>query len=151
MHIIDKYLQELHKKKRIVGEMYIPVDGKLYVGVAENGAYYIPGGGAHKNESPLQAAVRETLEEIGVKVKNIKELYKPCVIKDGMEKLYPFIGEFDGFDASKWGDGPEGKFRRALVPMMEIITNEETIMRHGTNDERTDHVIKMLRKIIGEN
>lgn len=109
------------------GELYILSNGKIYVGT--RGKHIeIPGGKVEKGESPRDAAKRETLEEIGVKVKNIQKLAnKPFTIKlpAGSEKsiqlTYSFRCEFDGFDKRTWGSGPEGKYHPVSIEINKLI------------------------------
>jgi len=76
MIIIDNYLTEIIDNYRITGKLLIIDGDKIHVGLAPNGFYDVPGGGVHKNETPMQGAIRETLEEIAVKVKNVKPVGK---------------------------------------------------------------------------
>ncbi len=108
-------------------ELYILRDGKVYVGVQGN-RLDIPGGGVLKGESPLDGAVRETLEEIGIKVKNIKKLAdKPASLKFppgskySGQLIYSFRADFDGVNKEKWGVGPEGKLHPATVDIGKLI------------------------------
>ncbi len=61
------------KPLRHRAEIAIWRDGKLLVARAQYGirnCYSLPGGGIDEGEGPIEAAVREALEEVGIKVKN---------------------------------------------------------------------------------
>lgn len=120
------YLFELVTKPttRVRGELYILNDKKqLLVGQSfRSGNWSIPGGAVDRGETPEKAAIRETLEEVGVRVKNVKPLNKSPHVTDfisiygswdnvphgvgmwGHDKLetYSFRAEFDRVDKSLW-------------------------------------------------
>lgn len=55
--------------------MLIHKDNGIIIGVIPNingSQYYLPGGGVDPGESVIQCAVRETLEEMGIKVANAR-------------------------------------------------------------------------------
>lgn len=75
MKSIINYLTESIKPWRPRSEVYIIKDNKLVVGYIKNNnydGYIIPGGGIDMGETPEKAAKRECLEEIGIKVKDLK-------------------------------------------------------------------------------
>jgi len=84
--LIYKYLDYLQEysiptkwRKRV--EVYILKDDKFIVGYQTYNKMYMPaGGGVEKGQTLEQAAIREALEELGVKIKNptliTKETYK---------------------------------------------------------------------------
>ena len=100
-------------------EIYILHNNNLVVGKANEGfvGYNIPGGGVDEGEKPIDAAKRESLEEIGVKVKNLKSIktlkrieysiptdvpqqqinhFKNLIKKYKGAEFYTFIGEYNG-------------------------------------------------------
>jgi 8-oxo-dGTP pyrophosphatase MutT (NUDIX family) len=75
MKSILNYLTESIKPWRPRSEVFILKDDKLVVGYIKNNnynGYVIPGGGIDMGETPERAAKRECLEEIGIKVKDLK-------------------------------------------------------------------------------
>jgi len=123
-------LFEIQKKLpwRKRAEVYILKDDKLIVGKSTNKkwkGYIIPGGGIDKNETPIQAAKRETLEEIGVSCKSFKKINEtrakygsdiPSTMSNKMKEYlkkvhskyigtitYTFIAHFDKYDKKLWG------------------------------------------------
>ncbi len=67
--------------RRISGALVFSKDHKLLLGQSRAGGVYqdmwtIPGGGIEEGETPLQGAIRETIEEVGIDIKDfaIKEL-----------------------------------------------------------------------------
>ncbi|MDX1699563.1 MAG: NUDIX hydrolase [Melioribacteraceae bacterium] len=120
------YLFELVSQPttRVRGELYVLNNKKeLLVGKSfRSGNWTIPGGAVDRNESPKIAAMRETLEEVGVRVKNVTPLNKqphvtnyisiygswdnvPTGVKMwGHDKLetYSFRADFDKNDKRLW-------------------------------------------------
>lgn len=157
MIIVDNYLTEIIDSYRITGKVLIIDGDKIHVGLAPEGFYDIPGGGVHKNETPMQGAIRECLEEIGVKVKNIKSIDKPTrflYYKPGEykgEEVHFFTAEFDIIDKSKYGNGPEGKRKHVIVPISKVIEAREKQMIDSDDKwfiNRSKHLIKLLKKFI---
>jgi ADP-ribose pyrophosphatase YjhB (NUDIX family) len=67
---LDKQLRQL----RLTAEMYVLRDGKMLLlkrrGNIGDGVWYVPGGIVEPGEDPLDAAVRETFEESGLRVES---------------------------------------------------------------------------------
>ena len=149
MYIIDQYLNKLNNI-RSISLMFIPHKDKIYVGLnKKNNLYEIPGGEIQKNEEPKDAAIRETLEEIGVLVSNVKELVSPISFKEkqGTLKIYSYIGTFLKYDNSKWGNGPEGKLERSLININDMIDNENERLKNTRQIGRCQHIIKILKSL----
>lgn len=98
MSYIDRYFNYLlEDEKRDAdwvhrAEVIVFKDGNLMVGKRtknEQTWYTLPGGKAEKNESMADAAYRETLEEVGVRIKNIKEIGTQYITWKNNEKGYP--------------------------------------------------------------
>lgn len=120
MNYIDNYIiHVLEGKSRDEdwvhrAEVIIFKDGNLMVGkIVTNGHtwYNLPGGKVESNESIADAAYRETLEEVGVKIKNIKEIGTQFITWKDKERGYPdaktkhkgvmnhfFTADMDGID-----------------------------------------------------
>jgi 8-oxo-dGTP pyrophosphatase MutT (NUDIX family) len=155
-------------------EVYIIKGKTLVVGKPKAWhGYIIPGGGIDKGETPIEAAQREALEEIGVNVKNLKfistlkiEYTKPVKqIKGKMgryiEQLYKnwqgaefhtYIGKFDGYNTSKWGQEIDS-YNTLEVPFEKVsnfFKKEANKMEKTTdiyNYEKMKYVYKILTKI----
>lgn len=70
-----KYYDSLDKKRVSVGTLFFDKAGKLLiVKPTYKNNWILVGGTVDKNESPMQAALRETKEELNLKVKNLKLL-----------------------------------------------------------------------------
>ncbi|MFC1647934.1 NUDIX hydrolase [Nanoarchaeota archaeon] len=100
-------------------------DGKVLMGKRESGEWCFPGGKLEMHEELEECAIRETLEECGVEIKNIKRgpyVNDPNVPKDihfvtifttadhaakEPETLEEEIGGWEWFD---WDDLPEPLF-----------------------------------------
>lgn len=105
-------------------ECFILKDDKLCVGIGhgESGKYIaFPGGGVDKNENWEEAVKRETLEEIGIQIKNIEHLNERLIIDwneifDGKipKNIYKgdkfngmisefYVAQFDKYNKKIWG------------------------------------------------
>lgn len=155
-------------KFRKRSEMYIINNNKLTVGYSEITNFYsIPGGTIEDNEDPLSAAKRETLEEIGVNVINVKPLNKNPHITNYSEmygnwnnypdslkkknalslKTYSFVGYFDKRNRSLYGD--DGDQRRYRTISYETMMNYLKKKLVNPNLElhwkdRSQHCVNML-------
>lgn len=67
-----QFLDHQLRVMRLTAEMYVLRDGKMLLlkraGTIGNGVWYLPGGIVEPGEDPMDAAVRETLEETGLTV-----------------------------------------------------------------------------------
>jgi len=134
-------------------EVFI-TDGKnIFVGV-KKGKIIIPGGTMEQNEIPKQTAIRECIEEIGVKPKNLQLLSDDLIVLDGWggythAKTYSYKGIFDKYDSTKWGDGPEGRFMRANI-LIEKLEDYYNKIIQTSKDQWVDvakHNINLLKHI----
>jgi 8-oxo-dGTP pyrophosphatase MutT (NUDIX family) len=172
--MINKLVYESLKIKpwRNRAELFILTkDSKLVVGHVKNNnweGYVIPGGGIDNNEKPELAAKREALEELGVKVNNLKLLdvkkikyYDYPSMAPNAKKyienysgaiFHTFVGNFAGYDKSKWG-----KFDDSYnVKMINIDEAKEFFKKHALkcksngdkyNYEKAEYVLKILSKL----
>jgi 8-oxo-dGTP pyrophosphatase MutT (NUDIX family) len=106
-------------------EVYILKDNQILVGIHPEIGYQVPGGGVEPNQTLFKAAEIECLEEVGVKIKNIKfalnknyyeDWYKlvqngvPITKKD-RQRMVKYRGikhnflkaDFDGYDNRLFG------------------------------------------------
>lgn len=106
-------------------------EGKLFLLYRENeGWWEVPGGKVETNESPTEAAVRETEEEAGVGVELKKPFYSGEFQKDGEIFLWhgyiaePQNGEpkarEEKFSEQKWFDAGDLE-EENLAPNLEMI------------------------------
>ncbi len=63
-------------------EGYFIKDNKILARDSKQGYVIFPGGGIEKKENPEEAILRETLEETGARIKNIKEICSLKIIWD---------------------------------------------------------------------
>ena len=152
-----------NKKSKIFrrrAEVYIKNGDKIFVGITNSKEkYIIPGGEIEKNESPINAAKREALEEIGISTKNLKHIStKKIDIKDSNkydgEITYSFIGEFDKKDKSLWGKEPDS-FKYKQVDINELInffteySSEYKKQNDLFNYNRLMYILLILKNIGG--
>jgi len=107
-------------------ECWIIQNGKIWVGI-KDGKITIPGGTLEGEETPVVAAVRETKEEVGISAKNLKLICDDLVVRDSWNgwthaQTYSYKADFGGIDESLLGNGPEGSFHRALIPVKRLET-----------------------------
>jgi 8-oxo-dGTP pyrophosphatase MutT (NUDIX family) len=96
---LDQQLREL----RLTAEMYVMRDGKMLIlkrqGGLGEGVWYLPGGVVEPGEDPLEAAVRETLEESGLRV-----------VEPRLMRVWSYRAQngVDAFHAAYFAHAPEG-------------------------------------------
>ena len=130
-------------------ECWMVSGGKIWVGI-KNGKIIIPGGTLEDEETPEQAAVRETKEEIGVTAKNLKLITEDFIIKDSWNgwthsKTYSYKADFGGIDESTLGDGPEGSFHRTHIPINKLINYYKKMLN---NEDHFKDIAKQNLRII---
>ena len=100
-------------------ELIVIRDSKIMCGYVGKGRLILPGGGVDDGESFKQAARRETVEETGVQVSDIKQLHtKPIVL--------------DYYQAAKLGD----TLAKYKLNTMKKYRGEETIFLRANYVER---------------
>jgi len=112
------------------------VDGKTL--------YLLPGGGVEEGDTLEETAIKECLEEVGIKIKDVKDLnfsdkqmYKP--IKEhriGMHEYavtHFFKGTFDSMDKSVYGADDDGMKYKWMNPLdaIKIMNNSPSIYTYG--------------------
>lgn len=106
-------------------------EGKLFLLYREDEDWWeVPGGKVEEDESPTQAAVRETMEETGVKVELKKPFYSGEFQKDGeMFLWHGYIAEVrdgeprpreDIFTDSAWFTA-EDLDEKSIAPNLEMV------------------------------
>ena len=127
---VKQQLQE-QGSYRNVAYGFIKRDDKYYFITGKDWKYGLVGGGVDEGEDPIEAFRRETLEEVHIKLDNIIPLSGPHTWTykkknkdvDG-SILYFFYSEFKEENKDLWGDGPEGKLNRKLIPMSVSLHRE---------------------------
>jgi len=171
MKSIQQFLQEIDIRKsyRRRAEMYVVDGDSIWVGVKDNdkvlkNSYTIPGGGVDDGETPINGAIRETLEEVAIRVKNIKDItLRPPFRLDfddpgdsrwkGTE-IYSFTAEFDKVDKRLWGKGgPDGKFKPKKVKIKMLIDHFSKkrypeFYPGKWREVRNKYVVKILKTLI---
>jgi len=141
-------------------EVYIPYQGKIFVGV-RGGRICLPGGTLDTTdgieETPMTAAIRECKEEIGVRPKNLKLLSDNLIVKDGWGgfthcQCWSYVGEFASYDEKYWGAGPEGRLHRALIPFEKLIKYFKKTKKEAEDawQDVAIHNIGLLKRIQNE-
>lgn len=78
-----------------IKEVLLVHPGGPYFKNKDNGSWTIPKGEIEKNESPLQAAIREFKEELGLKIKADDFTALKPVIQKGGKEVFAFASEQD--------------------------------------------------------
>jgi len=134
---------KLPNKWRPRVEVYVMMNNKVLVGYHPEFGLSVPGGGIEKGQNLITAAKNECLEEVGVKIRNIKLLLKEPYYED-WEKLLD-QGEkltkkdmlrtkkyrglriwyvkaiFDGYDDSLLGNDNDELKKRAFISKQILI------------------------------
>lgn len=73
-----RFLDQQLREMRLTADVFVVRDGKILLlkrrGGIGDGVWYLPGGVVDRGEDPADAAVRETLEESGLRVENVRLL-----------------------------------------------------------------------------
>ncbi len=158
-------------------EVFIIKDGKLIVGVPHKGwtGYVISGGGIERGEDPAETARRETLEEFGVSVKNLRLISKgkkinyndspptgaPPKMKKYIEEMrkkhsgglfYTFVGDYDGINKKLYGTEPDTyKIKEINIDDAIRFFKQHSVNMKKINDlynhEKAKYIVDMLNKI----
>ncbi len=114
-------------------ECWMVEKGKVWVGVQE-GRIMLPGGTLEGEETTQQTAIRETLEEVGIKPKNLRLICDYFITKDTWNgwthaQTYSYKADFGGIDENLLGNGPEGKFNRVNMSLDRLKQYFETMLK----------------------
>ena len=170
--LVTTYLFEnIHDGKlRERSEVYIVKDKKLLVGIGFHGKRpSLPGGGIEGNEKPETAAERETLEEVGVKIKIIKKL-KPYSFDYTKEygpwktlpyeitrwneigmKCYPFLADFVKEDKSLFNSENDGRKYKWMTSKEAIKAFTDLMHKEQWNDIRFKCIIDLIKQLKKDN
>ena len=160
----------LDGKLRQRSEAFIVKDNKLLVCIGrESGNPSLPGGKIEKNESPKTAAERETLEEVGIKIKIIRKLknYSFDYIKEigpwetlpyeitrwdeiGME-THPFLAEYVKEDKSLYNSEGDGKLYKWMTSKEAINAFTKLMNKSQYFKLRCPHIINIVKQLKKDN
>ena len=147
-------------------ETYIIKDNKLLVAIGtKSGNPSLPGGKIENNETAKSAAERETLEEVGIKVKFIKPLkpYSFSYVKEigpweslpykitrwkelGME-TYPFVAEYVKKDNSLFNSEGDGKKYKWMFSKEAIEAFKNLEKKDEYFKLRCPHIINIINQL----
>ncbi len=119
----------------------------MYVaGVADGFCVEVVGGAIDKNETPEETAIRETKEEVGYHIKNLKKVAKVFLSPGLMwEQVHIYAAEYSDDDKVEKGEGliEEGEEIEVLETnfsdALKMIENEEIV------DARTIMLLQYLQ------
>ncbi|BDR66595.1 CoA pyrophosphatase [Clostridium tetani] len=104
------------------GELYIIFEVRALHLDHQPGDISLPGGKIEKNESPQQAATRESLEELNVDLENISIIgAADCYVTPYNKIIYPFVGLIKDIDIKPNKDEVNHVFK---VPLKFFMENE---------------------------
>lgn len=106
-------------------EMHILFTKRALTLKSQPGDVCFPGGKKEEGETPLEAALRETEEEIGITCEKIKILgASDYVLTIYGAIVTPFIGYIENFDASKLLPSPDEVDKVFSVPLKFFMENK---------------------------
>ena len=152
-NVIQMYLErETISGYRPRVEVYLLKNNNIILGKGKNsqGKEFLtfPGGGVDEHESIEDAATREVLEELAIRIKNIKEIHEPMTFNWDLEKdkmpikwnwttkhPYGFItyfrlAEYDEYDDMLFGTEPD-QYEVVEVSLNEAISLWEEKQKTG--------------------
>ena len=171
MKSILNYLYKNTKPWRPRSEVYIIKNQKLVVGYVNNNnwsGYVIPGGGIDYGETPEKAAKRECLEEVGVKVKDLKLISaKKIAYQENTDSgvvnaakysrefsgaiFMTFIGYFDGYNDKKHNQHDSYELKEITFDEAIRFFDKNTKAQQKSSDvynyEKSKYVLETLKKI----
>lgn len=146
-------------KYRERAEIMIWKHGKVLMTVVESpgGTWYgLPGGGIDEGETPVEAAIREALEEVGIRVKDAQDTYEYS-IREGWPhathehsimytpaKTYLIRATFDRPDTSKLGIEGDAMNFKFVTPREFAQVMQEHYRKNagGTGDHALREIMK---------
>jgi len=152
MRLLSEYSQAPDK---IRAEIYV-MKGDLvclaYMDEERFKTYMMPGGKVEKGEEIIDAAKRECLEEVGIKVKNIRFIEKNRYnLPKFLYEIHSYVADYDGEDNSLLGDGPEGKLKFDFVPLEEAYKKLEVVSRSNRKGMKIAfNSLKIIKYLIDE-
>ncbi len=168
--ITTSQYKQTEKPWRQRAEIYVIKDGNLILGTNPKwkGGLIIPGGGMDKGETPKMAAKRETLEELGVSVKNLKLIstkkikYVPVKNQPKYQQeltnnysgaiFHSYTAQFNKIDKSKWGKEIDSynTIEVSIPDAIKFFTKHASNMKKKKdqyNYEKALYVIEILKRI----
>ena len=91
-------------------------------GVRQPGEVCFPGGHMEEGETPLECAVRETCEELGIEKESIEVIGQGDTLYGSNFTLYTFIGSIDSAALEKASPDPEEVSEVFLMPVEELMS-----------------------------
>lgn len=91
------------------------------------GEICFPGGRVEKGETPSQAAIRETIEELGISMKNINPLGKlDFLVTPYNFAIYPYLGKLNNISIEKINNNDNLREIKKVftVPLSFLINNK---------------------------
>lgn len=105
--------------------------------ISQAGETSFPGGGLEAGESPLEAALRETHEEIGVPVEDIRVLGELGWLISDRVIIHVFVGYIEDYVAGRYPIDPEEVADLVQVPMAWLKANPPAIYKLNFRAEPT--------------
>lgn len=151
MQVVDKADLPLRPNVRVIitkGDLICLGHIKDNKGIIRN--YQFPGGGVENGETPEEAVVRETLQEVALRIKNLRKLgYRTqtkhklkgedrAALYSGTDMCY-YIAEYDGEDNSRFNEEGDGMAYEWLTPLEVWMAIE-----HGPYIPFNDQKLKAL-------
>jgi 8-oxo-dGTP pyrophosphatase MutT (NUDIX family) len=87
--------------------------------------YVFPGGGLHPDETPEQAVERETLEELGLEVRALRQVAETTYLDNPhlyflVERIGGVFGAGTGKELSRPADSPRGSVTPIWLPLSRL-------------------------------
>jgi mutator protein MutT len=126
-----RYYSVLVPLIEIEGEIHVLFEIRSSNLKVQPGEVSFPGGKIEDGETPAQAAVRETSEELGIKISDV-ELFGPLnyIVTYSSFTMYGFAGRIDSDVLKQATPNPDEVAETFTIPLSFFIENEPEIFRH---------------------
>lgn len=119
----------------------------LYVAGVSNGfSIEVVGGAMDENESSETCVIRETEEEVGYKISEVKKVYTVFLSPGmGKERTHLFVGEYKDADKTENGGGVEDENEEIEVLEIDFLQALKMIESEEIIDARTIMLLQYLQ------
>ncbi len=133
----------LTQKVILTKQFRMPV---FVAGISDGFSIEVVGGALDENETPENCVIRETEEEVGYRISNVKRVttsfLSPGIVK---EKVHLFVGEYRAEDKTENGGGVAAEHEEIEIIETSFTTALQMIENEKIIDARTIMLLQYLK------